>query len=118
MPDVQTNPEAKPAAAAPEARDDLAKQLATLSDAMRQLAESQKALTEVVKGQGAATPGAPGAAAAPKPATGDIGGDPAGGGVRPAAVVDYSRLSPVQQITLGLKDAAPRPAQRAAAGAD
>ena len=88
-------------APAPAPREALSEYLSTLSDAMRQLAESQKSLAETVK-KGSATDPAP-AAPTPIPAT-DIGGDP-GGGARPGAVVDYSRLSPLQQITLGLRGA-------------
>src|SRR2546422_9444728 len=97
MPEAQTTTvppqQSTPAA---EARDDVARQLSPLTEAMRQLAESHKTLLEAVKAQ-----------PAPAPVTAppvDIGGDPAGGGQRPGAVVDYSRLSPVQQIALGLKD--------------
>jgi hypothetical protein len=55
---------------------------------------------------------------AASPATGpagaaDVSGD-APGGRRPAAAVDYSRLSPLQQITVGLRDL--RPAQDAGRG--
>ena len=107
-------PDPTPQPQSPTPAPDVAAHLTALADAMRQLAESQKALTEMVKGHGAAKPAAN---AAPMPASADIGGDPAGG-VRPAAVVDYSRLSPVQQITLGLKDAQTRPAPRPSAGAD
>jgi hypothetical protein len=121
MPEAQTSQPA-PSAAAPAAEkpDDVARQLATLTEAMRQLAESHKTLLEAVKPQPLPAP-----ATSPSPANGngngnaapaaDIGGDPAGGGQRPGAVVDYSRLSPVQQITLGLKDSAPRQVTRAGA---
>jgi hypothetical protein len=98
MPDVQPPPAPAPAAPAPKAPDDLSGPLSTLIDAMRQLAESQKTLTEAVKGPGKKDP-EPGT---PNP-SGDISGEPIGG-QRPSAVVDYSRMSPVQQITLGLRD--------------
>jgi hypothetical protein len=40
---------------------------------------------------------------------GDVGGDAAGlGGQRPGAAVDWSKLSPLQQITMGLRDARPQ----------
>jgi hypothetical protein len=83
---------------------------------MRQLAESHKTLLEVVKAQpapAAAPPASPATAPAFPPA--DVGGDPVGGGQRPGAAVDYSRLSPVQQITLGLKESSPHRATRVAA---
>ena len=103
MPDVQSAqsaPAAAPGAApTPAPREDLSEHLSTLIDAMRQLAESQKTLVEAVKGSGKA------GAASPPTVPADIGGDPAGGGARPGAVVDYSRLSPLQQITLGLSGA-------------
>jgi len=111
MPEAQAVAPAPQAHNPPEKQDETARQLATLAEAMRQLAESQRTLLEAVKA-------APAAASAPAPAPvpqADIGGEPAGGGQRPAAVVDYSRLSPVQQITLGLKDSAPRPLVRAGA---
>jgi hypothetical protein len=83
--------------------------LSALADAMRQLAESQKALVEQVK------PAAKPQATTP-PAFDDITGDPTGG-VSPAALgaIDYAKLSPLQQITLGLRDARPSPSQRAGA---
>ena len=115
MPEAQA-PQAAPAApGSPERQDEVARQLTTLTEAMRQLAESHKTLLEAVRAQPAPAPTpapAPAPAPAPQP---DIGGDPAGGGQRPGAVVDYSRLSPVQQITLGLKDSARRPPARAGA---
>ena len=119
MPEAQA-PQAAPAApGSPERQDEVARQLTTLTEAMRQLAESHKTLLDAVRAQPA--PAAmPAPAPTPAPATAtvpqpDIGGDPAGGGQRPGAVVDYSRLSPVQQITLGLKDSAQRPITRAGA---
>ena len=121
MPEAQA-PQAAPAPQAaraapgsPERQDEVARQLTTLTEAMRQLAESHKTLLEAVRAQPAPAPTpapAPAPAPAPQP---DIGGDPAGGGHRPGAIVDYSRLSPVQQITLGLKDSARRPPARAGA---
>jgi hypothetical protein len=104
-----------PAPASPEKQDDVARQLTTLTEAMRQLAESHKTLLDAVKAQPAV---AQIQAAVPPPAAApqvDIGGDPVGGGHRPGAAVDYSRLSPVQQITLGLKDSAPLHGARAGA---
>jgi hypothetical protein len=45
----------------------------------------------------------------------DVAGEPAtGAGHRPGAAVDYSKLSPLQQIALGLRDARPAGAGRAA----
>ena len=111
MPEAQATQPPQQSPAAPEARDDVSRQLTTLTEAMRQLAESHKTLLEAVKAAPAPAP----ARAEPAPAPrGDVGGDP-GGGLRPGAVVDYSRLSPVQQITLGLKDSSPRQATRAGA---
>ena len=119
-----TMPEPAPASTpapspANDSRDDLSRQLSTLTDAMRQLAESHKTLLEAVKAQ-PAQPAQPAQAPSAAPSTPalDIGGDPAGGGQRPGAVVDYSRLSPVQQITLGLKDTARGSTNRVSAGAD
>jgi len=92
MPDPTPNP-----APAPAPAPDLSAQLGALTDAMRQLAEAQKTLLEAVKpAKDAAPPATPAA---------EISGDP-GAGVRPSALpVDYSRLSPLQQITLGLRTA-------------
>ena len=104
-------PDAQPAEA-PKVPEDLSGPLSTLIDAMRQLAESQKTLTEAVKqGSGVRVQGSAEDKSIsplnPEPRTltppVDIGGDPIGG-QRPSAVVDYSRMSPVQQITLGLRD--------------
>jgi hypothetical protein len=128
MPEAQAtqNP---PETATQTPRDDdagnVSRQLATLTEAMRQLAESHKTLLEAVKAPQAAQQCAPAPAPsqsqspappAPAPLAPDIGGDIPGGGQRPGAVVDYSRLSPVQQIAMGLKDAAaPRATVRAGA---
>ena len=91
MPDPTPNP-----APAPAPAPDLSAQLGALTDAMRQLAEAQKTLIEAVKPVKDAAPSTP----AP-----EISGDP-GAGLRPSALpVDYSRLSPLQQITLGLRTA-------------
>ena len=91
---------------APQNAPDVAAHLAALAEAMRQLAESHKSLAELVKPT-------PAASRSPTP---DISGDPAGG-TSPAALnaVDYSKLSPLQQITLGLRDAARTPSPRAGA---
>jgi len=117
MPEAQA-PQAAPAApGSPERQDEVARQLTTLTEAMRQLAESHKTLLDAVRAQPAPA-ATPAPAPTPAPATApqaDIGGDPAGGGQRPGAIVDYSRLSPVQQITLGLKESASRPTTRAGA---
>ena len=80
---------------------DLSAQVSALTDAMRQLAESQKTLLEAMK---PAPAPAPQPAPAPSPT---ISGDPTGGS-SPAALgaIDYSKLSPLQQITLGLRQGA------------
>ena len=92
----------------PTPAPDVTAHLSTLADAVRQLTESQKALMDQLKPAPAAPPAAP--------ASGDISGDPIGG-VSPAALnaIDYSKLSPLQQITLGLRDAKPANASRAGA---
>jgi hypothetical protein len=86
---------------------DVSTQLSALAEAMRQLAESHKTLLEAVK---------PAAPAPPAPAPPTIAGDPVGG-VTPGALaaIDYSKLSPLQQITLGLRTPAPTGAPRAGA---
>ena len=77
---------------------DVTAHLAALTDAMRQLAEAQKTLLEAVKPAKDAAPPA-------QPTAPDITGDPVSG-LRPSALpVDYSKLSPLQQITLGLRNA-------------
>ena len=89
----------------------LSAQLGALTEAMRQLAESQKKLVESTKPAPAPSP-------APSPSP-TISGDPIGG-TSPGALsaIDYSKLSPLQQITLGLRSAAPAPARIPASGAD
>ena len=81
----------------PTPQPDLTAHLSALADAMRQLAESQKTLVESVKPTAAPQP-------APPPPSTDIAGDPTGG-LSPAVLnaIDYSKLSPLQQITLGLR---------------
>jgi hypothetical protein len=84
----------------PPATPDVTAHLTALADAVRRLAESQKTLVENLKPAPAAAPTPP----APSP---EISGDPSGGASPGAlAAVDYSKLSPLQQITLGLRDAA------------
>ena len=95
--------------------EQVAQQITALTDAMRQLADSQKTLLDAMKPK---PPDAPAPTPPPAPAAwSDISGDPTGG-VTPGALaaVDYSKLSPLQQITLGLRDA--RPANAPRAGAD
>lgn len=94
----------------PPSVPDMSAHLAALTEAMRQLAESQKALAELVKPAPAPQP-------APTPSQ-DITGDPVGG-ASPSALnaIDYSKLSPLQQITLGLRDAG-RATTTPRAGAD
>jgi hypothetical protein len=76
---------------------DVTAHLTALADAVRQLAESQKTLVESLKQPAPAAPASP-----------EISGDPTGGASPGAlAAVDYSRLSPLQQITLGLRTATP-----------
>lgn len=80
---------------------DLTAQLSALTEAMRQLAESHKTLLDAVK----PVPAPP--QTAPPAASTTVAGDPVGG-ASPAALnaVDYSKLSPLQQITLGLRQGA------------
>ena len=88
--------------------EQVAQQITALTDAMRQLADSQKTLLDAMKPK---APDAPAPTPPPAPAAwSDISGDPAGG-VTPGALaaVDYSKLSPLQQITLGLRDTRPAP---------
>ena len=103
-------PDPTPQSPAPQGptSPDVTAHLTALVDAMRRLAESHKTLIESAKP--AAAP------ARPAPLSPDVSGDPPGG-VSPAALnaVDYSRLSPLQQITLGLRDARPAAAPRAGA---
>ena len=116
MPETQAS---RPAASeAPTVPEDLSSHLSTLIDAMRQLAESHRTLLETVrtekKGSGFGVQGSQEDKPGPSPET-DISGDP-GGGQKPGAVVDYSRLSPLQSITLGLRDS--RGTKVPSAGAD
>lgn len=138
---AMTQPAPKPDAA--PAAPDVAHLLGTLTEAMAGLAQSQRALLDALSPEPKApappphsepappgsAPTAPKASAAPpqgepgsSPAqTTDftIGGDLPGGGNAPGAVVDFSRLSPLQQIALGLRDARPKGANAAfRAGAD
>lgn len=70
---------------------------------MTALAQSQQAILQTLQNESTrrAVPEQP-AAATPS----DFGGE-AMGGVGPGAVLDYSKLSPVQQITLGLRTSPP-----------
>jgi hypothetical protein len=106
----ETTPQTPPSPA-----PDVTAHLTTLADAVRQLAESQKTLLDALKPAPAPAAPAPSVSPAPSP---DIGGDPAGGR-SPGALtaIDYSKLSPLQQITLGLRDANPSP-RVPASGAD
>ena len=98
-------PDPTPQPPGPQSAPDVSAHLTALADAMRQLAESQKALIESAK-----------PASAPAPALDDITGDPSGG-VSPGALgaIDYSKLSPLQQITLGLRDSRPGASPRTGA---
>jgi hypothetical protein len=88
---------------------DVTAHLTALADAVRQLAESQKTLVASLKAPAPAPPAPP----APSP---EVSGDPTGGSTPGAlAAIDYSRLSPLQQITLGLRGAQPSAAPRAGA---
>jgi hypothetical protein len=112
-----------PAPAAP----DVAHLLGALTEAMAGLAQSQRALLDALK-PAAPTPEQAPTAPSPAPAGPPagppeeftVGGDfPGYGGAPPGAVVDFSRLSPLQQITHGLRDARPKGADAAfRAGAD
>ena len=111
MPEEQATP--TPAVAPPVAppAPDVQRQLGALADAVKQLAESQTTLLHVLgkqAGGAANAPAAPTPAPTPPPPPADIGGDPGEGGVRPSAVVDYSKLTPLQQIAVGLRDAKPQ----------
>jgi hypothetical protein len=104
MPEAQAT--LPPAPEAPTVPEDLSAHLSTLIDAMRQLAESHKTLLETVrtgKSPGSAVQGSGKEGPAPAPTDANISGDP-GSGQKPGTVVDYSRLSPLQSITLGLRD--------------
>ena len=82
----------------PPATPDVTAHLTALADAVRQLAESQKTLVESLK--------APAPVAPTQAPAAEISGNPTGGATPGAlAPVDYSKLSPLQQITLGLRDA-------------
>jgi hypothetical protein len=100
MPDPTPTP--APTTTAPiNLSDQVSAQITALTDAMRQLAQSQKTLLESMKPAPTPTP-----QPAPAP-SGTISGDPTGGS-SPAALgaIDYSKLSPLQQITLGLRQGA------------
>lgn len=106
-------PPASPAPA-PPAVDDVPRLLGALAEAMAGLARSQKALLEAVQPPPRPKDPAPQPAAPPAQPAGapdetfDLGGDPAGGAPPSGLPVDYSKLSPVQQIALGLRDARPQ----------
>jgi hypothetical protein len=85
------------------APDDFKGQLTSLADAVRELSRSQQTLLDAVTRKQSSPPPTPQPAPVPQTITGDPGD-----GLRPSAVVDYTRLSPVQQIALGLRTAAPQ----------
>lgn len=78
----------------PEAGSDVTRSLAALADAMSSLAKSQQTVLDALRQP-----------TQPKPTiTGEFPG-----GSAPAAAVDFSKLTPLQQITLGLRDAPTSP---------
>jgi hypothetical protein len=110
MSEQHTNPESGAAAvpAPPPPTPEVAQQIAQLTEAVNRLVQAQQASRPQQE--------------RPNPSGADIGGDlPGGAPLLPA--VDVARLSPVQQIALGLRDARPvgpahpRAAQAAGAAA-
>jgi hypothetical protein len=98
-------PAPEPAAVpAPPATEEFHRQFTSLADAVRELSRSQQTLLDAI------TRKAPAPVPQPTHRQQTITGDP-GDGLRPAAVVDYTRLSPVQQIALGLRTATHRGAR-------
>ena len=76
------------------------------TDVSQQIAQLTDAVNRLVQAQQQSAPVAPVAPGAVRSAAPDIGGDiPGGAALLPA--VDVARLSPLQQITLGLRDAKP-----------
>jgi hypothetical protein len=98
-------PPLEPALRAPSssstATEEFHRHLLTLADAVRELSRSQQTLIDAMTRKTSSAPPTPQPAPPPSPT---ITGDP-GDGLRPSAVVDYTRLSPVQQIALGLRTA-------------
>jgi hypothetical protein len=85
-----------PGSAAAPAPSDVSTQIAQLTDAVNRLVQAQQARQAPAARQDQAR----------SSGGGDIGGDlPGGAPLLPA--VDVARLSPVQQIALGLRDAKP-----------
>jgi hypothetical protein len=82
--------------------DDRAELAAAEADVRRRFRDDFRAASPATAGQATGSTG-------PADVSGDVPG-----GRRPAAAIDYSRLSPLQQITVGLRDA--RPAQDAPRG--
>lgn len=93
----------------PDPTHELPQLLSALAQAMTGLAQSQQAVLQALQAQPRTESVAPGKL--PPPA--DVGGETLGG-VGPGGIVDYSKLSPVQQITLGLRSAPPAQAGRPA----
>ena len=87
-----TSPAPSPAPAAPP---DVSRQIADLTDAVNRLVQAQQAQTQRM-------PSPPDA----RDVSADIGGDLPGGEPLVAAI-DHARLSPLQQITLGLRGVTP-----------
>ena len=95
-----------PAPSSSSPAPDVQQQLSALGDAVRLLAESHRTLIDAVT----KAPPAPATPASPATSS-DVSGDPGAVGVRPGAMVDYSKLTPLQQITVGLRDARPQGAR-------
>jgi hypothetical protein len=92
MSEQHTIPESPGAAPPVAAPPDVSQQIAQLTDAVNRLVQAQQAPRTQQE--------------QPNASSGDIGGDlPGGAPLLPA--VDVARLSPVQQIALGLRDAKP-----------
>lgn len=104
-----SQPTESPGAPAPGSApdNDVSRQIAELTDAVNKLVQAQ---------QRPAAPPTP-KVVAPKNVSGDV---PGGSALLPG--VDYAKLSPLQQITLGLRDAKPvgvaQPEVVTASGAD
>jgi hypothetical protein len=91
MPEPTESPgtAAAPGNAAPA---DVSRQIADLTDAVNRLVAAQSQYTQPTQTRDASS---------------NIGGDIPGGGSAPRGAVDLTRLSPVQQIALGLRDVKP-----------